>query len=178
MSGLMVPSVRRLGPALAALVIAGSGSFAAKTAHAELGIAADVESDVPVDSEADATLGLGARLGYRLRLPLFLLVPEVGIHYASFGSNPRLLRGIAGAQIGFGEIFRFGAYSHIGVGSLSFDSGANDTTGFTFDAGGFFDFTLLPKLNVGVHAGYGFVDVSDAGALKWVPLGVHVELVL
>lgn len=163
---------------MAALAIAGAGVLASRTAHAGVGIAADFEADVPVDSEADAAVGVAGRLGYRVHLPLFVLIPEIGIHYASFGSNPELLRGIAGARIGFGEVFRFGGYAHLGVGSLSFDNGADDVTGYTFDAGAFFDFTLLPTLNIGVHGGYGFVDVTEADALRWIPLGIHVELVL
>ena len=170
--------VRRLGPAMTALVIAGAGVLASRPAHAGVGIGADVEADIPTNGNLDTAVGVAGRLGWRLHLPLFVLVPEVGIHYASFGSNPALLRGIAGARIGFGEVVRFGAYMHAGVGSLSFDNGAADTSGFTFDAAGFIDFTLLPYLNMGVHAGYGFVDVSDGDALHWVPLGVHVELVL
>jgi hypothetical protein len=169
---------RSFGSVMTALAIAGAGVLASSTARAGVGIAADVEADVPVDSEADTALGVAARLGYRVHLPLFVLIPEVGIHYASFDSNPELLRGIAGARIGLGEIVRFGAYAHAGVGELSFDNGAEDVSGFTFDAGAFVDFTLLPYLNMGVHAGYGFVDVSDADSLRWVPLGVHVELVL
>lgn len=175
----LVQIVRRLGPGITALAIAGAGLLASSTAHAGLGIAADVESDIPVDNEADAALGVAGRVGLRLHLPLFVLIPEVGIHYATFDSNPALLRGFAGGRIAFGEIFRFGAYLHGGVGSLSFDrAGTSDRTGFTLDAGGFFDFTLLPFLNLGVHAGYGFVDIADADGLKWVPLGIHVELVL
>jgi hypothetical protein len=170
--------VRRLGSALAALAISGASVLVSKSAHAGVGIAADVEADVPVDSEADTAVGVAARLEYRLHLPLFVLIPEVGIHYASFDSNPAMVRGIAGARIGFGEIVRFGAYAHVGVGSLSFDNGVDDVSGFTFDAGGFLDFTLLPYLNMGVHTGYGFVDVSESASLKWVPVGIHVELVL
>lgn len=170
--------VRRVESVITALAIVGAGVLASKSAHAGVGIAADVEADVPIDSEADTAVGVAARLEYRLHLPLFVLIPEVGLHYASFDSNPALLRGIAGARIGFGEVVRFGAYAHAGVGALSFDNGADDVSGFTFDAGGFLDFTLVPYLNLGVHAGYGFVDVSDADSLKWVPLGIHVELVL
>jgi len=177
----LVPQPRRIAPALAALACAAAGLFASQTAHADIGsigIAADVEADIPVDSDLDTATGFAGRLGYRLHLPLFILTPEVGVHYASFDSNPSMLRGIAGARIGFGEIFRFGAYAHVGYGSLSFDAGGDDLTGVTFDAGGFFDFTLLPMLNVGVHAGYGHLDVEDADALKWIPVGVHLELVL
>jgi len=170
--------VRRFGSATVALAIAGAGVLASRTAHAGVGIAADVEADIPVDSEADTAVGVAARIGYRVHLPLFVLIPEIGIHYASFDSNPALLRGIAGARIGFGEIVRFGGYAHAGVGSLSFDNGADDVTGFTLDVGAFLDFTLLPYLNMGAHLGYGFVDVTDADSLRWVPLGIHVELVL
>jgi hypothetical protein len=169
---------RRLGSAVTALAIAGAGVLASRTAQAGVGIAADVEADMPVDSEADTALGVTGRLGYRLHLPLFILIPEIGLHYASFDSNPTLLRGIVGARMGFGEVVRFGGYAHVGVGSLSFDNGADDVSGFTFDAGAFLDFTLLPYLNMGVHAGYGIVDVEDSDSLRWVPLGIHVELVL
>jgi len=179
MGDFAVQIVRRLGPAMTALAFTGASLLTSRTVHAGVGIAADIEADIPTDSDVDTATGIAGRLGYRLHLPLFILVPEVGVHYASFGSNPSMLRGFAGARIGFGEVFRFGGYAHLGVGSLSFDNGAEDSTGFTFDVGGFFDFTLLPYLNVGVHSGYGYVDVENVDeALSWVPLGVHVELVL
>jgi len=181
MQQLVPQTCRRFSSALLALASAAAGLFASQTARADIGsigIAADVEADIPVDSDLDTATGFAGRLGYRLHLPLFVLTPEVGVHYASFDSNPSLLRGIAGARIGFGEVFRFGAFAHVGYGSLSFDVGGDDLSGVSFDIGGFFDFTLLPMLNLRVHAGYGQLEVDDTDALKWIPLGVHLELVI
>lgn len=50
-------------------------------------------------------------------------------------------------------------------------------TGFTYDVGALFDFTLLPLVNVGVHAAYNQIPGRDDPSLQWVSMGGHVELV-
>jgi hypothetical protein len=168
---------------LTALACAGVAvASAPDTAHATVEIAADVEADVPVGIELDAAPAFAVRLGYQLHLPAIVLTPEIGVHHASFDPDPTLLRGIAGARLGIGEIFRVGAYAHVGFARLAFDSPSGDgsETAFSYDVGAFLDFTLLPLLNIGVHTGYGHVDAidDDAEALNWIPLGVHVALIL
>ena len=51
--------------------------------------------------------------------------------------------------------------------------------GVAFDVGAFFDFTLIPLVNVGVHAAYNYLSASDPTnqAFKWVTLGAHVDCV-
>ena len=57
--------------------------------------------------------------------------------------------------------------------------GASDSTELTYDIGALLEFTLLPLLNVGVHAGYARVEADDGGdPLEWIPIGVNVTLVL
>jgi hypothetical protein len=168
-----------LGSLLSLLAAAGVG-LVAPDAGAAVAIAGDLEADVPVNSDLDAATGLALRLGWQLHLPALELTPEIGWHYASFGDPLTLHRGIAGVRVAFGEIFRFGGYAHVGVAREAFDiPGAEDATRFSYDIGGFFDFTLLPLLNAGVHAGYGRVDGGDSGEpLKWIPVGIHVALIL
>lgn len=162
-----------------ALAAASSAWLAAGTAHATE-LAADLEYDIPTDSDLDSALGFALRLGWQLHLPALVITPEVGYHHAAFGDDATLNRGFVGARIAIGEIFRVGAYGHVGIGNVAFSvPGPNeDVTDATYDVGAFVDFTLLPLLNIGVHAGYGRVKGGDDfDALEWVPIGVHAALV-
>ena len=176
-------SLRVVNVALALAACAGAW-LAPSTAHA-LQLGADLEYDIPttdagLDGDLDSGLGFALRLGWPLHLPALVLTPEVGYHHATFGDDVTLNRGFVGARVALGEIFRVGAYAHVGVGNAAYHIPGpdQDVTDATYDIGGFFDFTLLPLLNVGVHAGYGHLKGDDNfGALGWVPLGVHAELV-
>lgn len=176
------PSTRRALSGAIALLGGAGVLLAAPDAGATIAIAGDLEADVPVGSasDLDTATGLALRLGWHLHLPAVVLTPEIGWHHAEFGDLVTLNRGIAGARLAFGEIFRVGGFAHVGFANVSFEvPGASDTTQFTYDIGAFFDFTVIPLLNVGVHTGYARVEADDDGdALKWIPLGVHVELVL
>lgn len=172
-------SLRVVNIALA-LGACASAWLAPSTARA-LQLGADIEYDIPTtDGDLDSALGFALRLGWPLHLPALVLTPEVGYHHATFGDDITLNRGFVGARIAIGEIFRIGAYGHVGVGNAAFHIPGpdQDVTDATYDIGGFLDFTLLPLLNVGVHAGYGHLKGDDTfDALGWVPLGVHAELV-
>ena len=147
------------------------------TARAEVAIAADLELDVPADYDLETAPAFAVRLGWQLRLPLIAFTPEVGYHHVSFGDDVTIDRGFAGARLGIGEVFRVGAYGHVGVGHATYDSVAGDVTDLTVDVGGFLDFTLLPLLDVGVHAGYGRVKADGRTSLAWLPFGVHAALI-
>lgn len=162
-----------------ALAAAASAWLAPSTARAtEVGV--DLEYDLPTDGDIDNALGLAVRLGWQLHVPALVVTPEIGYHHAAFGDDVTLNRGFVGARIAIGEIFRIGAYGHVGVGNVAYHLPGpdEDVTDATYDVGAFFDFTLLPFLNIGVHAGYGKVKGGDdLDALEWVPIGVHGALV-
>ena len=164
---------------IALALAAGAVWLAPSTARAtELGV--DLESDLPTDGDIENALGIAVRLGWQLHLPALVVTPEIGYHHANFSDDITLNRGFVGARIAIGEIFRVGAYGHVGIGNVTYHVAGpdQDVTDATYDIGGFLDFTLLPLLNIGVHAGYGRVKGDDNfDALGWVPIGVHAALV-
>lgn len=171
----------RLAAHLAALTLAAAASLclAPSTARADIALAGDLEFDAPADTDLDTAPAFGVRLGWQHHLPLLVFTPELGYHHAAFGEALTLNRALAGARLGIGEVFRIGAYGHIGVANAAYHSPSGDSslTDITYDVGGFLDFTLLPLLDVGVHAGYARVRTDDRDPLKWIPIGAHVALV-
>lgn len=172
--------------ALMALVPVFSSIFlVARSAAAETTIAGDLDYAIPIDANAtDSGPGFGIRLGQQLHMPLIALTPEIGFTWAHFGGDfdPTVYRGLAGLRLGVGEILRPGVYAHAGIGHLSWDAprGLPDPshTAFSFDAGAFVDFTLLPFINIGVHGAYNQLASGDyVDALKWATVGAHAALV-
>jgi hypothetical protein len=154
-------------------------------ARADTVVAADLDFVVPINDESDdisSGAGFGIRLGHQLDVPAVVLTPEIGFTYASFDGGVKAYRGVGGLRLGVGEILRPGVFAHAGIGRLSVDvpSGVPDPshTAFTFDAGAFLDFTLLPFLNIGAHAAYNRQAGSDElDAFQWASLGAHAALV-
>ena len=149
----------------------------------DLAIAADLDYALPVDSLGDSGGGFGIRAGLQLHVPLLVITPEVGFTYDGFSGTgePSISRGILGMRLGLGEIFRFGVAGHIGIAHLSADVIGLDPshTGFAYDMGIFFDFTLLPLFDIGVHAAYNHL--SDDGlkpSYAWLTMGAHLALIL
>jgi hypothetical protein len=154
------------------------------SARAELMIAADGEALSPVEIDDVSTApGFGIRLGFQLHLPLVAITPELGYKWASFKNGAVINRGIAGARVSIGEIFRFGIAAHLGFGHRSeeYQAVEHSNLGMSLDAGLFLDLTVLPLLDVGVHIDYGRL-AGDASkgleVLQWVTFGVHVALIL
>lgn len=175
------PSCLRYGIVAALSTIA---VLSAEPARAETVIAGDLDYVIAINEEPDVDSGggFGVRLGQQLDVPALVLTPEIGFTYASFGGDAKVYRGIAGLRLGVGEILRPGVFAHAGIGRISVDvpSGITDPshTAFTFDAGAFLEFTLIPILNIGVHAAYNRQNGNDEmDAFQWATLGAHAALV-
>jgi hypothetical protein len=168
---------------LAAVLVASPAvlaiTFAAAPAQAATAIAGDLDYALPLDSdEADSGGGFAIRIGQQVRLPLIALTPEIGFTYASFSEGPTAYRGIAGLRLGVGEVLRPGVFAHLGIGRLSLPDPLPSHTAFSYDAGVFLDFTLLPLLDIGVHGAYNRVNGKDeVSAFEWVTLGAHAALI-
>ena len=164
---------------LALMLGAGVGIWLAPGTARATAIAADLELDTPTNLDIDSAPAFAVRLGWQVHLPAIAITPEVGYHHVAFGDDVTLNRGFAGVRLAIGEVFRIGAYAHVGVANVDYHFGQyEDVTDATYDIGGFLDFTLLPLLDIGVHAGYGHVKGGDDGAaLQWVPVGAHVALI-
>jgi hypothetical protein len=173
---------------LRALVVAGLAAAAllvsVPTARADLAIAGDFEVLQPFDfSDATTAPGFGIRLGWQLHLPLIAITPEIGYKWSSFKRGPTINRGLVGARISIGEIFRFGAAAHVGFGvrDEEYQTVEHSNTAMSMDAGLFFDLTVLPLLDLGVHIDYGRVGGEESEGLEviqWVTFGLHVALIL
>jgi hypothetical protein len=172
-------------------VVAAAWSFGASHVRADTTIAGDLDLNIPLSVEKISTGGgFGIRIGQEFHIPLLAINPEVGFTYASFSDQgtPVVYRGIVGARVGVGELFRFGVMAHVGFGHLSWTKaeGIPDNIdlshfGFSYDAGIFLEFTALPLLNIGVHAAYNRLASKDHVAVdpfQWMQLGVHLTLVL
>jgi hypothetical protein len=169
---------------IVSLLAVSAGLGSADSVRAERAIAADFEARIPLSLD-DVTSGpaFGIRLGQQLHLPLVVLVPEIGFNWGSFADGPTIYRGILGARIGIGEILRFGLNAHIGFGHYSWEIATVDEshTGFTLDGGLFLDLTILPLLDIGVHASYARVSGDDKKGLEplqWLAFGLHAALIL
>jgi hypothetical protein len=142
-------------------------------------IAGEIDFALPVDSPAKSGWGFGIRLGEQLHVPLVVLTPEIGFAYHDFSGDfaPTVYRGLAGLRLGIGEIIRPGAFVHLGIGRFAIDIPGSHTA-FTYDAGAFLDFTLLPLINLGIHAAYNHINSGNhLSGFQWVTLGAHVALV-
>ena len=149
------------------------------TATADVAIAVDVDYAAPIKlASVSPGYGFGVRVGTQLHAPFFVLTPEVGVARHALGGDggPRLDRVIAGLRLGLGEILRPGVYGHVGHGALSADS-VRSHSSLTYDFGGFLDFTVLPLVNLGVHAGYTQWTGGDQSAFQFATAGAHAALV-
>lgn len=150
----------------------------AAPARAETVIAADVDYAAAIKSDTTGA-GFGIRLGQQMRLPpLLSATPELTYTFHGFDNGPNVYRGTFGLRLGLGEILRPGVFAHVGMGHVVPEEPAPTSTAFSYDAGVFLDFTLLPVLNFGAHSAYtGVTSTKDAPSFRWMTLGLHAALV-
>jgi hypothetical protein len=151
-------------------------------ARADFLVGVDVDGVEPFEDGAAFGGGFGLRLGAQFHVPLIALTPELAFTYAKFGDDygPAIYRGMIGGRAAIGEIIRIGVYGHIGLGSFDVDVDDADPSGtdVTYDVGLALDFTLIPFLNLGVHAAYNsFGEDDQRDAFEWLTTGAHVEFV-
>ncbi len=171
----------RLFVASAAVALFGLLMFGTPTAaRAETLIGFDLDYALPVDSIGNDGGGFALRFGQQVHIPLLVLTPEVAFAYHSYSGigDPATFLGVGGLRLGFGEIFRLGPMAHLGIGHLDLDLASDPSfTGFTYDVGAFFAFTLLPLLNIGVHGAYHQISFDKQETFKWMVFGAHAELI-
>ena len=165
------------------------GFFSAGTAHAEmrnqdeeatrLMLALDLDHTSPIDATGVDNGGGGAlRIGSELDMILVSLIPEVVLGYHTFGgpADASTLTGSLGGRIRFLKIVEPGIFAHAGLGRIG---GDDPHTGFAFDAGVTVDLTILPLIDLGVHAAWNRVfGGEDHAGLSYATVGAHVALVL
>jgi hypothetical protein len=169
---------------LGALVL-GYSTLSSGTAHADEGgggktqIALDLDWAKALDGDANG--GGGAiRLGYELDLVVLTLIPEIGGSYHSFSdADTKLYRGFVGGRLRFAKVLEPGIYAHLGIGRADVDRPLRPSwTAGTSDFGLLLDFTLLPVIEFGAHAGYAVqFGTDDADSFDWWNAGLHGALV-
>jgi len=157
-------------------------ALAPNPARADFMVGVDVDGVEPFESGAAFGGGFGLRLGGQFHIPLLALTPELAFTYAKFGDDygPTIYRGMIGGRVAIGEIIRVGVYGHIGLGRFELDVQGDDPSGsdVTYDVGLTLDLTLIPFLNLGVHAAYNsFGEDPEREAFEWLTTGAHVEFV-
>jgi hypothetical protein len=165
------------GSACLAVLMAGTSAAASGRPV----VSADIEYAFPINETPNSGLGGAARIGYEISLPFVALTPEVGGSYHGFWlDGPMVWRGFAGGRIAFGRLLRPGVFLHGGVGHLRFNGQAEVTfvrTSFTYDAGLLLDLTLVPDVELGVHASYAALLPGDAAnQFDWVAVGAHLSV--
>jgi hypothetical protein len=173
---------RRIGRFLGlAVAVSGASIMLASPAHAKTMVSGDFDYTASAGSNIGTGWGFGVRLGQRFHVPLIALDPEIGFTYHGFNDapSPTMYRGIAGLRLGVLEILRPGVYGHVGVGRIDFDQTPDAShTAFTYDVGLFLDLSVIPYLDLGLHAGYDGIASGDrVDAVNWWNFGFHAAAV-
>jgi hypothetical protein len=141
-------------------------------------IAVDFDFNTALDAPRTKAGGGGAlRLGQEFDLFLVSLTPEIGGAYHAFGGDDetRLYSGFIGGRLAIGKVVEPSLFAHLG---LAHTKGLENRTAPIMDAGLAIDFTLLPLIDFGLHAGYNAMFPRDDGsALKFVTLGAQAAIV-
>lgn len=152
-------------------------TVASTSALAKPKLALDGDAAIAVDpSRVSSGLGAGLRLGYELDAIVLSITPEIGGDWHAFGGDlaPTALRGVAGARLAIGAGVRPNVFAHAGIASIA-NRADGSRSSSTYDGGVGLDFTLLPLLDLGLHAAYVVVPGTIEGpANRWVAAGLHV----
>jgi hypothetical protein len=142
-------------------------------------LALDLDYSSAIDANTVDNGGGGAlRIGSELDLILVSLIPELSLDYHDFSSTGDVstVTGKLGGRIRFLKIVEPGIFAHAGVGRIG---GDDPHTGFAFDAGVTLDLTILPLIDLGLHAAWNRVfGGKDHSGLSYATFGAHVALVL
>ncbi len=128
--------------------------------------------------DTDSGGGFGLRGGEEWEVLILTLSPELSAQYSRFGGErePSAYQLMGGTRLGIGFIIEPSVFAHAGIGYLDqelYGSG----TGFAYDVGAALDLTLIPFMDIGVHAQLSGVNTpaDDVRGLAWLVTGVHVE---
>ncbi len=146
----------------------------AREAHAGPYIGLDLDLGTAFQDRVDFSYGLGGRVGYKLYFEgtnLYLL-PEIGGHFMSFGSEGEFTHAGAvfgGVRFGFGGIVQPNVFAHLGLGFVG-----SSELGPHADIGVGVDFQITRLFSMGLQVAYNSVTVTESGdAAKWMSFGLN-----
>ena len=159
----------------------------ASDALAKPKIAAEVDFAVPVlVNGAKPGAGGALRGGYELNVTIVHVMPEVGVgfHKLTDDGGPSIFRGFVGGRAGLGDGVRFDGFLHIGYGNIAYGAtpvGGGDSSFAApiLDGGLALDFTLIPAIDLGIHASYNTAlnRTGTADTPRWIGLGAQLAIV-
>jgi hypothetical protein len=145
-----------------------------------LTIALDLDYVTSIDSQDVDQGGGGAlRIGSELDLFLVTLIPEVSLDLHNLGTDRdplNVFTGKLGGRIRFLEIVEPGIFAHLGIGHIGGDARWSHT-GVAFDAGVTVDLTILPLIDLGLHASWNRIFGGYDSGLSYGLAGAHAALV-
>jgi hypothetical protein len=139
-------------------------------------LAFDLDYANTFDAGIDSGMGGAVRFGREYDIVILSLTPEFmgSFHQFSGSGSPRQFAGMAGGKAAIGKIVEPGVFAHVGVGHA--DLPGDDLTGLALDLGVALDLTLVPIVDVGVHAAYDALTWRDERNFDWYRLGAHLAI--
>ena len=139
-------------------------------------LAFDLDYANGVDAGVDSGLGGAVRFGREYDIVLLSLTPEFmgSFHQFSGSGRPLQFAGLAGGKAALGKVVEPGVFAHVGVGHANLPG--DDLTGLALDLGVAVDLTLVPAVDLGVHAAYDALTWGGEGTFDWYRLGAHVAI--
>jgi hypothetical protein len=139
-------------------------------------LAFDLDYANGIDAGVDSGWGGAVRFGREYDIVLLSLTPEFmgSFHRFSGAGEPLQFAGLAGGKAALGKIVEPGVFAHVGVGHANLPG--DDMTGLAFDLGLALDLTLVPAVDLGVHAAYDALTWGDEGTFDWYRLGAHLAI--
>jgi len=144
-------------------------------------LALDLDYTVALSNDLIDNGGGGAlRLGSEFDFFLVTLIPELTLNYHTFGAdtrdNAKFMSGKLGGRIRFLKIVEPGIFAHVGIGNLSGDDQYSHT-GPAFDFGATLDLTIIPLIDIGLHASWNRIFGGYDSGVSYFISGLHAALV-
>jgi hypothetical protein len=139
-------------------------------------LAFDLDYANGLEPNVDGGLGGALRFGHEYDLVLLSLTPEfmANLDDLSGAESPLVYGGLAGGRLTIGKIIEPGVFAHVGAGNVNLPG--DDLTGLALDLGVSVDLTLVPAVDLGVHAAYDAVTWGGEGTFDWYRVGAHLAI--
>jgi hypothetical protein len=140
-------------------------------------LAFDLDYSNAIEPEVGSGLGGAVRFGREYDVLILSLTPELmgNLHTFSGPGDSMAFAGMAGGRATLGKVIEPGVFAHVGAGHASLPAG-DSVTGLAMDLGLTLDLTLIPAVDLGVHAAWDAVTWEGDNSFEWYRLGAHIAL--